>query len=123
MGDAQPAAAHALAHTLNLALAAPVTFTAVPEYQATEQAEQLKALVDSLGSVTTLIILGGNPAYNLPFDVKFEERVKKIANVVHLSDRVDETSALAGWHLPRSHAFEAWGDTISFNTGEGAGSR
>lgn len=114
VGDAQPAAAHALAHTLNLALAAPVTFTAVPDYQATEQAEQLKALVDSLGSVTTLIILGGNPAYNLPFDVKFEERVKKIANVVHLSDRVDETSALAGWHLPRSHAFEAWGDTISF---------
>lgn len=114
VGEAQPAAAHALGHAINAALAAPVSFTAVPDFQATEQREQLKALFDGFDKVQTLIVLGGNPVYNLPADYKFEERAKKVANLVHFSDRVDETSAIAGWHLPRSHVFETWGDTISY---------
>ena len=115
VGEAQPAAAHALAHALNSALGAPVTFTTVPDYQATEQSVQLKALSDAFDKLSTLIVLGGNPAYNLPVDFKFEERAKKIANLVHLSDRLDETSALSSWQLPRSHVFETWGDTVASN--------
>ncbi len=111
VGAAQPAAAHALAQVINSALGAvgkTVSYSAAKAPK--QQTVALATLPDALSQAETILVLGGNPVYNFPQDVKFEERWKKAAYSIHLSDRIDETSVHAAWHLPRSHYLEAWGD-------------
>ena len=77
----------------------------------------MPALVAAMnaGEVHTLLILGGNPVYNAPADLKFAESLKKVKNTVHLALHDDETSRLCGWHLSRSHYLEAWGDARTYD--------
>jgi len=72
-------------------------------------------LVGEMGSgqVSTLVILGGNPAYTAPADLQFAAALSKVANSFHLGADVDETAAAAKWHLPEAHYLEAWGDARS----------
>jgi Fe-S-cluster-containing dehydrogenase component len=65
------------------------------------------------GAVSTLVILGGNPAYNAPADLRLD--LKKVRNVLHLGQTVDETAAHAHWHIPEAHFLEAWGDCRSWD--------
>ncbi len=65
----------------------------------------------------TLIILGGNPAYDAPGDVDFAKAVKSAKNVVRLGyhgPAFDETSALVksfgGTVIAASHYLESWSD-------------
>ena len=62
------------------------------------------------GQVSTLVILGGNPAYTAPADLQFAAALAKVANSIHLGADDDETAAAAKWHLPEAHYLEAWGD-------------
>ena len=62
------------------------------------------------GQVKTLIIAGANPVYHLPAASKVADAIAKVPNVYGLSDRLDETSSLAGSVLPVSHYLESWGD-------------
>ena len=64
----------------------------------------------SAGKVGTLIVAGANPVYDAPGAIGFAAAMSKVARVVSLNDRVDETSALADTLAPASHPFEAWGD-------------
>ncbi len=113
-GRAQPPAVHALVLAMNQALGAVGrTVTLVPLTDVGwGGTEELVALVEAMrrGEVDTLVMLGGNPAYNAPADLGFADALGQVPHSLHLSDRVDETSALAGWHLPRAHFLEAWGD-------------
>ncbi len=61
-------------------------------------------------SVTTLVILGGNPAYNAPAELDWPSLQKSVRNVVRFGSYVDETSALAGTHIAAAHYLESWGD-------------
>ncbi|SYZ72594.1 Fe-S-cluster-containing hydrogenase [Candidatus Zixiibacteriota bacterium] len=72
----------------------------------------LSGLVDSVnrGEIETLIILGGNPVYNAPVDLKFPEALKKAGHVIHLGLYNDETGKISEWHIPQSHYLESWGD-------------
>jgi molybdopterin-containing oxidoreductase family iron-sulfur binding subunit len=72
----------------------------------------LAGLVQAIrdGEVSTLLVLGGNPAHNAPADLDFAGAISDVTNVVRLGERVDETSRLASWHLPQAHFLEAWGD-------------
>jgi Fe-S-cluster-containing dehydrogenase component/anaerobic selenocysteine-containing dehydrogenase len=91
----------------------------------------LATLVDEMrsGSVEMLIVAGVNPVYDAPafarlrasrFDeasarlapasAAFAEALKKVAFVISLNDRLDETSLLADVLAPASHPFECWGD-------------
>ncbi len=54
------------------------------------------------GLITTLLILGGNPVYNAPADLRFGDALKKVKNTVHLAIHDDETSRLCDWHLSRA---------------------
>jgi molybdopterin-containing oxidoreductase family iron-sulfur binding subunit len=121
-GDGQPAAVHALAHAMNAALGnsgTTVTYTdpVLVTTSAPNPAAHLRALVDDLaaGGVTTLLILGGNPAYDAPADLPFAENVARAAFSAHLSLYADETSALCQWHVPEAHFLEAWGDVRAFD--------
>ncbi len=116
VGARQPARVHALAHALNAALGnagQTVQYFPVTDPEETDQITDLKALLADLDSkrVETLIVLGGNPAYEVPADLKFSERLASSgATLVQLAASEDETSAKAGWHVPLAHELETWGD-------------
>ena len=85
------------------------SFASRPPDPAAGSLEELVQAIDK-GEVETLIILGGNPAYNAPADLGFADRMKQVATTIRLGLHVDETSRLATWHLPAAHHLEAWGD-------------
>ena len=64
------------------------------------------------GDVDTLVVIGSNPVYSAPGDLKFGDSLKKAKTIICLSDYPDETSKLATWALPRAHFLESWGDTV-----------
>lgn len=67
------------------------------------------------GGVQTLIILGGNPAYDAPAELSFAQLLANIPTTVHLSMFDDETSKLCKWSLPAAHYLETWGDVRTFD--------
>jgi molybdopterin-containing oxidoreductase family iron-sulfur binding subunit len=114
-GEQQSPAVHALAHSMNAALGnagKTVMYTDPVEAHPVDQVASLYDLVSDLdaGTVDLLIIVGGNPAYNVPVELGFRDRLKKAALRVHLSLQEDETSELCHWHLPMAHYLETWSD-------------
>ncbi len=114
-GDQQPPAVHALAHAMNAALGnigKTVTLTAPIDAEPVDPFASISELAAEMeaGRVETLVMLGGNPVYNAPADLRFAERMKKVAHRIHLSLYDDETSELCHWHVPQAHALESWGD-------------
>ena len=65
--------------------------------------------------VGTLLILGGNPAYDAPAELGFDGLIRRVPLSVHLSPYQDETSLAATYHVPRAHFLEHWGDTRSWD--------
>ncbi|MBI5091913.1 MAG: TAT-variant-translocated molybdopterin oxidoreductase [Candidatus Hydrogenedentes bacterium] len=119
-GDNQPAVVHALAHAINQALGntgTTVTYTAPVEANPVDQLASIKELAGDMeaGRVDTLIILGGNPVYTAPADLKLESAMDKVAFRTHLSLYDDETSRLCHWHIPETHYLEQWGDLRAFD--------
>ena len=51
------------------------------------------------GAVKLLVILGGNPVFTAPADLKFGEALQKVATRVHVGLFDDETAALCHWHV------------------------
>jgi len=119
-GDQAPASVHAACHAINAAIGAfgsTVKFADNFEGVPGSQVESLQTLVQDMraGAVDVLIILGGNPAYSAPSDLKFGEAMRKVANTWRLSSIPDETSELSKWHLPQAHELEAWGDARAYD--------
>jgi molybdopterin-containing oxidoreductase family iron-sulfur binding subunit len=118
-GERQPVAVHLLAHAINDRLGnvgTAVIHTAPVEARPVEQTASLRELADDMdaGRVEVLLILGGNPAYTAPADLRFAERLQWVPLRFHLSLYQDETSRLCHWHLPEAHYLEAWGDTRAY---------
>ncbi len=67
------------------------------------------------GQVQLLLILGNNPVFTAPADVKFAERLAKVGLVVYHSLYQDETSELAHWNIPDTHPLESWGDPRAYD--------
>lgn len=114
-GEFMSADAHALCHAINAKLGAAgklVTYHSPVVWMAGKQRDSLKSLVDSVnaGKVSFLLILGGNPVFNAPADIKFAEALKKVKHSAHLAPHNDETSRACEWHLAESHQLESWGD-------------
>ncbi|RMF43712.1 MAG: 4Fe-4S dicluster domain-containing protein [Planctomycetota bacterium] len=78
-----------------------------------ESLQRLTAAIDE-DRVETLLILGGNPVFDAPADLEFEQRLKTLAKrgktTVHYSYYDDETSQQCQWHLPAAHYLEGWAD-------------
>ena len=72
----------------------------------------LAGLVSAMkaGSITTLVVLGGNPVYDAPADLDFAGAMKKVATTVTLSNLSDETAKASTWAIPRAHYLETWDD-------------
>ncbi|HEV7426107.1 MAG TPA: TAT-variant-translocated molybdopterin oxidoreductase [Thermoanaerobaculia bacterium] len=114
-GEEQPPAVHAIAMAINQALGnigSTITITDSPEVAPVNQLDSLKQLVADMnaGAVKTLIILGGNPAYDAPGDIPFVKAMDKVPFRAHLSHYYDETSMHVHWHIPETHYLESWSD-------------
>jgi MoCo/4Fe-4S cofactor protein with predicted Tat translocation signal len=114
-GDAQPPAVHAAVHAINDALGnvgATVVYTQTAEARPANQLAQLQELVGEMnaGTVGLLVVLGGNPVYTAPADLKFTEALDKVGLRVHLGLHHDETGARCHWHIPQTHFLEEWSD-------------
>ena len=114
-GDTQPPAVHALAHAMNEVLenvGATVTYTQTAEARPSNQLEGLKELVGEMnaGTVSFLLVLGGNPVYTAPADLRFADALQKVALRAHVGLHHDETAALCHWHVPEAHFLESWSD-------------
>jgi MoCo/4Fe-4S cofactor protein with predicted Tat translocation signal len=117
-GDAQPPAVHALAHAINAALGAPVTYQATPEIVPSEQNAALRQLVADInaGAVQMLVIVGeSNPVLTAPADLDFKHAIAKVSLRIHSGLYVDETAAECHWHAPAAHYLEGWSDARSLN--------
>ncbi|MCC6590747.1 MAG: TAT-variant-translocated molybdopterin oxidoreductase [Bryobacterales bacterium] len=119
-GEHQPPVVHALAAAINGALGnigKTVTYTEPVEFNAESQYEGLKTLVGEMnaGQVNTIIIVGGNPMYSAPADLKFADAFRKVKVRIHLGEYEDETAAVCHWHVPRALALESWGDIRAYD--------
>ena len=106
-----PAEVHVIAQAINAALGNLGQTIDMVEVPASDAAT-LASLAASIqaGTVKTLVILGGNPAYNAPADLDWARLQGTVADVVRLSVQHDETAQLAGTHLAGAHYLESWGD-------------
>lgn len=120
-GDGASPKIHALAHVMNAALgnvAKTVFYTDPIEANSVDQTKSLRELVNDidLGRVEMLVIVGGNPTYNTPVDLKLDQRrLFKINLRVHHGQYKDETAELCHWHIPAAHYLESWSDTRSYD--------
>jgi molybdopterin-containing oxidoreductase family iron-sulfur binding subunit len=119
-GDEQPPAVHALCHAINDALGntgVTVLHTDPVAVSPLSQLQSLRELVDDIngGKVDALLILGGNPVYDAPSDLRFGDALGKVGFTVRLGFYEDETSALCQWNIPEAHALEAWSDARAWD--------
>ncbi len=112
-----PLAAHLLVIAMNESLGAvgqTVEYHQTPVSKEGTLGELAAAL--SAGQVQTLVILGGNPAYNAPADLNWPQAQAKAKTVIRLGYDQDETAwnpdlhAETQWDLPMAHYLESWGD-------------
>ncbi len=64
------------------------------------------------GQVSTVILWGANPAWDLPNSAAFQEAFKKVATRVSLNTNLDETTLLCTHAAPTNHFLESWGDAL-----------
>lgn len=110
-GSHQPASVHAIVYALNAYLGnigQTVDFVAVTP----SGAASINGLADAIkaGSVKSLVVLGGNPAYNAPAELDWPNLQKSVPDVIRYGYYVDETSMAATTHLAATHYLESWGD-------------
>jgi molybdopterin-containing oxidoreductase family iron-sulfur binding subunit len=119
-GEYQPAAVHQLARALNESLGNVGTTVTYAPTVAINPADQVASIRDlgqamDAGQVQLLVILGGNPVFTAPSDLKFAEKLAKVPLSVSYSLWTDETSNLCHWNLPEAHAFESWSDARAYD--------
>ncbi len=114
-GLRQPPAVHALVAAINRALGnndRTVTYATPIDGSEGDSFAAISGLVRDIGEgkVDTLLVLGGNPVYDAPADLKFADALKKVPTSVSFAAYVDETASLTTWNVPRAHELESWGD-------------
>jgi molybdopterin-containing oxidoreductase family iron-sulfur binding subunit len=114
VGDQHPTAVQALGFAINKALGAFGQTLRGMKVQrpSTATIAELTAAMEA-GRVKNLLILGGNPVYNAPADLRFADLLGGVPTTVRLGLYEDETSALCQWHVPQAHYLESWGDARS----------
>src|SRR5208282_632002 len=121
-GDNQPPMVHALAHSINAQLGnvgKTVFYSNPVDANPINNTDSIKELIADIngGKVDLLVILGGNPAYDVPADLDFAGVLKngKIPLRAHLGLYQNETAELCQWHINQAHELEAWGDARAYD--------
>ncbi|HEY3743663.1 MAG TPA: TAT-variant-translocated molybdopterin oxidoreductase [Bryobacteraceae bacterium] len=119
-GEFQPPRVHAIAHALNRRLGNvgnTVYYTDRVEARPVDQLASLGSLTADMrgGQVETLLILGGNPAYDAPDDLDFLTALKHVKLRAHVGLFHNETSEWCHWHVPEAHYLESWSDARAWD--------
>ena len=121
-GDNQPPMVHAIANAINGALGnvgATITYIEpLQPFADVLQIDQLRQLVQEIdnGAVKMLVMMGGNPVYNTPADLKLNaNRLNNVGLRVHVGHYADETAELCHWHISEKHFLESWSDTRAYD--------
>ncbi|HZQ47173.1 MAG TPA: 4Fe-4S dicluster domain-containing protein, partial [Verrucomicrobiae bacterium] len=115
-GHRQPLAVHLMANAVNSALGnlgSTVILQEAPPEPKKNKTRPITELAEALNSnvVDTLIVLGGNPAYNAPADLNWAlAQAKAGKRIIRLGYYEDESFPQKGWNLPLAHFLESWGD-------------
>jgi MoCo/4Fe-4S cofactor protein with predicted Tat translocation signal len=118
-GDYQPATLHELARTMNQALGnvgATVTYATI-EAAAPDQGTSLADLATAMdaGRVELLVIMGVNPVFTAPADLRFRDKMTKVGLAIYHGLYVDETANLCHWNAAETHPLETWGDARAYD--------
>ena len=114
-GESQPAAVHAAVHRLNSELnniGATIEFTTPLDADRVDALAGIGQLAESIksGTVKSLIVVGGNPAYGAPAELDFGKLMSSVDNAIHLAVHKNETSLQCDWVYNLAHPLEVWGD-------------
>jgi molybdopterin-containing oxidoreductase family iron-sulfur binding subunit len=126
-GERQPPVVHAIAAAINAVLGntgRTVGFSEPAVYQAGQPSQDLgQGLGQNLGElgglqdlaraidrgrVTSLIVLGGNPAYAAPADLALARMFARVANSLYLGLYQNETARACRFVVPALHDLEQW---------------
>jgi molybdopterin-containing oxidoreductase family iron-sulfur binding subunit len=110
-GSHLPKEAHYLALYVNEligASGATLEYAELPE-DGSSSLQELSEKIAS-GSIETLIVLGGNPAYDAPADLDWSTLQKQVPEVIRHGYYFDETGMDAGLNIAATHYLEQWGD-------------
>ena len=118
-GEHLPPAVHEAVHRINEILGnvgSTVTYQEPADVRPVNQIASIRELVADMnaGEVEVLVIIGGNPVYAAPADLKFADALGKVPFRAHMSLFYDETSERCDWHVPATHFLESWSDARSF---------
>ncbi len=114
VSDSQDVRVQALCNFINYTLGAEGVTVDLerPSYQRQGNDKDLADLRAELvrGEVAALFVAGVNPVYDLPDSETLTRDLQRVSLLVSTSERIDETSRLATFICPSSHALESWGD-------------
>jgi molybdopterin-containing oxidoreductase family iron-sulfur binding subunit len=122
-GDSAPPIVHALANAINGTLGNIgqtvdffEPFAPGSDKLQLDQFRELMADIDA-GKVKALVILGGNPTFTSPADLKltFDRINAKVPLRIYVGQHQNETAEICQWNIPEKHFLEAWGDGRAFD--------
>jgi molybdopterin-containing oxidoreductase family iron-sulfur binding subunit len=67
------------------------------------------------GKVKLLVVVGGNPVYDAPADLKFLDAYERVALRAHITSNLNETSRHSHWNAPLAHYMECWSDARAYD--------
>lgn len=107
-----PQEAHQMAFIINEHLQAIGQTVDLVELPSVAIKEDLETLIDHIqtGNIQTLVILGGNPAYDMPGLLNWPNLQKQVPEVYYFGTHYNETAALSNVHIAASHYLETWSD-------------
>ena len=111
VGENQPAEVHAMAHYLNQKFGnagKAVIYSDEPDADRDGCIESLTRFVAEAGSLKSLIVLGGNPAFAASGIVGLGDAIASVPNSIHVSFYRNETSKLCKWVSNVCHPLESW---------------
>ena len=119
-GEQQTPAVHLAAIAINQALGnvgKTVVYTETVNPMPSIQGQDIVSLVNDMnaGKVEWLLILNGNPVYDAPVDLHFEQALSKVKVRAHLGSHFNETAVVTEWHINGAHYLESWSDTRAYD--------
>ncbi len=117
-GPGQPAAVHALAHAINVALGnagATVGYAEPVHLDLDAGPSGLRDLAAeiSAGEVDTLVVTAWNPVFTAPPELDLGTLLSRVPNAVYHALRPDETWERCAFGVAACHLLESWGDARS----------